>query len=91
MTHHMLTTPNQPISTLTIADLEAIIAEVVRRVLREEMERAAGLSAHGPALSEALLATFGTWEDPKPATVIASEIYTSRTAVRSSVCDLPSG
>ncbi len=85
MTHHLLSTPNQPISTLTIADLEAIIAEVVRRVLREEMRRAADLPANGQSLSEAFLATFGTWEDPRPAEVIVSEIYGSRTAATSEI------
>jgi hypothetical protein len=85
MTHHMLSAPDQPISALTIADLEAIIAEVVRRVLREEMRRAAGLPANGQSLSEAFLATFGAWEDPRPAEAIVSEIYESRTVATSEV------
>jgi hypothetical protein len=85
MTHHMMSAPDQPISALTIADLEAMIAEVVRRVLREEMRRAAGLPENGQSLSEAFLATFGAWEDPRPADVIVSEIYESRTATNSEV------
>lgn len=69
----------QPISALTVADLETIIAEIVRRVLREEMRRAAGPSANGKTLPELFLATFGAWEDARPAEAIAAEIYESRT------------
>ena len=79
MTSNLLFTPNQPISTLTIADLEKIIAEVVRRVLREEMQLAAESSAKRQLHWETLLSTFGTWEDPRPPQDVATEIFTSRT------------
>jgi hypothetical protein len=79
MTTHTLPPPDRPVSQLTIADLEALIAEIVRRVLREEIQRATELPHNGHSLSEALLATFGTWEDSRPVETIISEIYESRT------------
>jgi hypothetical protein len=79
MTHHSLTTPEQPINELTIADLEVIIAEVVRRVLREEMRRQTMKQSLGESWLEAFQATFGAWEDSRSAEAIVSEIYDSRT------------
>jgi len=73
----MLSTPNQPISTLTVAELEALITEIVRRVLREEMHQPA--RENGRTMSEELLATFGAWEDDRSADEIVAEIYASRT------------
>jgi len=72
-------TPDQPISALTIGDLETLVAEVVRRILRQEMSRAVGLPSNGEGLPKALLATFGSWEDVRSAESIVTEIYEGRT------------
>jgi len=79
MMNNPLTTPNQPVSELSIADLEIIIADVVRRVLREEMRPAVAVPANGESLPEAFAATFGAWEDSRPVEAIVTEIYESRT------------
>jgi len=79
MTDSALFSPNQPISALTISDLEKLITEVVRQVLREEMLRAAETAAKREARWEALLSIFGSWEDPRSPQEIAADIYTSRT------------
>ncbi len=73
----MLSTPNQPISTLTVAELEALITEIVRRVLREEIRQAA--PDNGRTIPEEFLATFGAWEDDRSSDEIVADIYTSRT------------
>ena len=73
----MLSTPNQPISTLTVAELETLITEIVRRVLREEIRGA--IPNNGETMSEEFLDTFGTWEDDRAADEIVAEIYASRT------------
>ncbi|HLF27750.1 MAG TPA: hypothetical protein VJG32_15555 [Anaerolineae bacterium] len=72
-----LASPNQPIGSLTVAELEALITETVRRVLREEIHGT--IPNNGEAISEEFFATFGTWEDDRPADEIVAEIYTNRT------------
>ena len=74
----MLSASNQPISTLTVAELETLITEIVRRVLREEFRQAAA-SKNGDMLPEEFLATFGAWEDDRSIDDIVAEIYASRT------------
>ena len=74
----MLSAPDQPISTLTVSELEALITQIVRRVLREEMRQAAA-SENGGTLPEEFLATFGAWEDDRSTDEIVAEIYASRT------------
>ena len=72
-----LSAPDQPISTLTVAELEALITEIVRRVLREEIRQAP--PQNGGTMPEAFLATFGAWEDDRSTDEIVAEIYASRT------------
>ena len=71
--------PTQPISSLTVADLEILIAETVRRVLHEEGQLASAGIGHDKPLRDEFLATFGSWEDPRSADDIIAEIYDSRT------------
>lgn len=73
----ILSAPDQPISTLTVAELETLITEIVRRVLREEMLQS--VRENGRTMSEEFLATFGAWEDDRSADEIVAEIYASRT------------
>jgi hypothetical protein len=70
---------NQPISALTIAELESLITQIVRRVLREEIRRTSAVPGNGDAVPSPLLATFGAWEDERSADEIIAEIYKSRT------------
>ena len=70
--------PNQPIGSLTVSELEALITETVRRVLREEIHGT--IPSNGEAISEEFLATFGTSEDDRPTDEIVAEIYAGRTA-----------
>lgn len=85
MTNSTLSISGQPVSALTVAELETIISEIVRRVLREEMRQAVGVPTNGKALSEPFLATFGSWEDARPVEAIVAEIYESRTVSTSEV------
>jgi hypothetical protein len=78
-----LSAPNQPIGSLTIAELETLITETVRRVLREEIHPT---NRHnGDKIPEEFLATFGTWEDDRPAGEIVTEIYASRTVSKADI------
>ncbi len=79
MNKSALAISNQFVTSLTVADLENIIADVVRRVLRDEMRFVPVSGENGKRLPEAFLATFGAWEDSRPAETIVSEIYESRT------------
>ena len=69
---------NQPISALTIAELESLITQIVRRVLREEIRRTSAVPGNADAVPSPLLATFGAWEDERSADEIIAEIYKSR-------------
>ncbi len=71
------TAPNKPISALTVTELENLIAEIVRRVLREEF-RSKVIQDNGRAMPKEFLATFGAWEDERSTEQIISEIYDSR-------------
>ncbi|MGK7900781.1 MAG: hypothetical protein AB4352_05090 [Hormoscilla sp.] len=69
---------NQSISNLTVAELEAIIVEIVRKTIREERSnRESGSATEDPP--SALLSTFGSWEDTRSTEEIIAEIYASRT------------
>lgn len=71
--------PDQPINALTVAELETLIAEIVRRVMREEIQRTiAPTPDNNVSLPEMFLATFGAWEDERSAHQIITEIYASR-------------
>lgn len=74
----MLTVANQPINKLTVAELEMLITDIVRRVVREEIFRVPP-RANGGTLSTAFLATFGAWEDDRAVDDIVNDVYESRT------------
>lgn len=75
--------PNQPISVLTIADLEALLTKVVQKVIRQELisvkprqVQFEESSADHPL--ENFIEKFGTWEDERPTEEIIKDIYESR-------------
>lgn len=75
---------NQPISVLTIADLEAIIVKIVQQVLKQETSKQKSedlqvKTVQTNNLPVAFLETFGTWEDTRSAEEIIDDIYASRT------------
>ena len=63
---------------LSLNDLENLIQTIVRRILRTELQQiqTSPVQTNQP---DALLATFGTWEDERPAEEIVADIYVSRT------------
>jgi len=72
----MKTISKKHLDSLTISELEILIARIVRRVLREEL----GLKAkNDKGFSKEFLATFGAWKDERPADRIVDEIYSTRT------------
>ena len=65
--------PNRRVGELTVADLEVLITQIVRKAIAQE-------KGETPApVPEALLATFGAWQDERSAEEIIAEIYASRT------------
>lgn len=76
---------DEPISVLTVADLEAIIVKIVQKVLKQEtdkrehrdLQEVETVQASHPL--KAFLETFGTWEDTRTAEEIIDDIYGSRT------------
>ena len=71
-------TSDQPIGTLTVAELDALVTQIVRRVLREEPPTP-DRSDNPEALPDDFLATFGAWEDDHSVDEIVADIYASRT------------
>jgi hypothetical protein len=68
--------PNRRVSDLTVADLEALITQIVLKALAQEKDKT-------PApVPEAVLATFGSWQDERSAEEIIEDIYASRTVSR---------
>jgi len=67
-----------PISTLTVAELKSLVADTVRRVIREEMHLETS-KTNGENLPPDFLATFGVWEDNRSADEIVADIYANRT------------
>jgi len=65
--------PNRRIGDLTVADLEALITQIVHKALAQDNSNAP------PLVPEALLATFGAWQDERSAEEIIEDIYASRT------------
>ena len=76
---------DQPVSTLTIADLQALITSTVRQVLREEMGASTTPLPSRGTLPDTFLATFGSWQDYRSAEEIVQEIIESRTVSRAEV------
>lgn len=77
-------TSEQPLSLLTVADLEALIVKIVHKVLQQETQKLEQedlsiepTQANHPP--QAFLETFGSWEDTRTAEEIIDEIYSSRT------------
>jgi hypothetical protein len=72
--------PDQPIQTLTVSELEDLIQRIVRNVFKEEYRSSSKDRAGTVKLLEGkLIKTFGTWKDPRSPETIISEIYSSRT------------
>jgi hypothetical protein len=70
--------PNQPVSDMTVAELDALITDIVRRVLREETH-APRAGRRDDALPAELLATFGAWDDERSLAAVVADIYANRT------------
>ncbi len=70
---------NQPVSTLTVGELETLIAETVRRILHEESGHAQTSPTAGEPLPQSLLETFGSWQDTRSTDEIIADIYHNRT------------
>ena len=72
--------PDQPIQTLTVSELDDLIQRIVRNVIEEEYPTPTKNRAGAVKLLEGkLIKTFGTWADPRSPEIIISEIYNSRT------------
>ena len=74
---------NQPASVLTVADLEALLTKVVRKVIKEEMMNLSNQQLQSEKASKAhslekFMETFGTWEDDRTDEEIIKNIYDSR-------------
>ncbi len=73
---------NQPISVLTVADLEALIVKIVQKVLKKEISKLEDENLQAIETSQTnqtFLNTFGTWKDSSTAEEIISDIYNNRT------------
>jgi hypothetical protein len=75
--------PTQPISVLTVADLEALLTKVVQKVIRQELttlKHRQVKSEEPPAEHplEAFIDKFGVWEDDHTTEEIIKDIYESR-------------
>ena len=74
---------NQPISILTVADLEALLTKVLRKVIKEEMIKLPSqqvqpketATEHPP---EKFMEDFGAWEDDRTTEEIIKDIYDRR-------------
>ncbi len=82
----------QPVNNLTPADLERLITQIVKKVIKQEthkqqidltvMPESETLLTQTPHVAQAtqdLLNTFGSWEDTRNAEEIIDDIYISRT------------
>ena len=69
-----LSDANQSLSSLTVADLELL----VRRMMVQFMQQGIQPKDLHVVNSEALLATFGTWDDEQSDEEIIDVIYASR-------------
>lgn len=76
---------NEPISGLTVGELEAMIVTIVRKTIAEEksnLERQnvqAEIAKTNVPPPPAFLETFGSWEDERSPEEIVENIYASRT------------
>ena len=75
--------PNQPISVLTVADLEALLTKVVQKVIRQELTTLKYRQVKPEETPvahplETFIEKFGAWEDERPTEEIIKDIYESR-------------
>ena len=73
------TESEQTIGNLTREELEEIIKEIAQKTIKQEMKNTQENK------SQALAATFGTWEDEKAEEEIIKEIYESRNSNLTSI------
>jgi hypothetical protein len=64
--------PNRRISDLAVADLEALITQIVHQAIAQDKSKTS------PLVPEALLATFGAWQDERSTEEIIEDVYASR-------------
>lgn len=81
---HLQNQLDQPLNVLTVADLEALIVKIVQKVLTEERTRIGQEDFQSKSVKidfppQALLETFGSWQEERTAEEIIDEIYASRT------------
>jgi hypothetical protein len=74
---------NQPVSVLTVADLETLLTKIVRQVIKEEMINLSTQQVQPKETAteyklEKFMETFGAWEDDRTDEEIIKEIYDSR-------------
>lgn len=74
---------NQPVSVLTVADLETLLTKIVRQVIKEEMINLPTQQVQPQATVtehklEKFMEKFGAWEDDRTDEEIIKEIYDSR-------------
>ena len=75
--------PTQPISVLTVADLETLLTKVVQKVIRQELttlNHRLVKPEESPAAHplENFIEKFGAWEDERTTEEIIKDIYESR-------------
>jgi hypothetical protein len=75
--------PNQPISILTVANLEELLTKVVHKVIRQELNslKHQQIKPEKSVLDHPLenfIETFGAWEDDRTTEEIIKDIYESR-------------
>lgn len=74
---------NQPVSVLTVADLEVLLTKIVRQVIKEEMinlptQQVQPKETAAEHKLEKFMEKFGAWEDDRTDEEIIKEIYESR-------------
>ena len=67
---------NRSLSSLTVADLE----HLVRQIVLELMQRGLRPPAQVAKMPDALLKTFGTWEDERSTETIIEDVYKHRSS-----------
>lgn len=75
--------PTQPISVLTVADLEALLTKVVQKVIRQELTtlKHRHVQPEKPPSQHPLenfIEKIGAWEDERTTEEIIKDIYESR-------------
>jgi len=78
MSQESATNSEQPLSNLTVADLEALVTAILKKLLNQPtvMHQATDTQSTPPP---AFLDTFGTWDDDASPESIVEDIYSDRT------------